>query len=114
VKLINGSQAFNFWQNPPAKVVRKYYFFDIQNPEEVIEGKQKPRVIERGPYSYDEKVEKKNVQFFGDNLVQFSPVSTIYFNKNLSVGDQNDLITVLNLPLLVSKNKLAIIYICFF
>ncbi len=39
------------WKNPPASVYRKYYFFDVQNPEEILAG-EKPYVVERGPYAY--------------------------------------------------------------
>ena len=99
--LKNNSQAFEYWSKPPATVIRKYYFFDIQNPIEVTKGTEKPRVLERGPYSYTVKMEKKNIQFLGDDLVRYSPVSTIFFNRNLSVGDENDIVTILNVPAMV-------------
>ncbi len=101
--LVNGSKAFEYWKNQPAKIVRKYYFFDLENSIQVQTGKEKPRFKERGPYSYIEKIEKRNIQFLGIELLRFSPVISLYFDRSLSVGDESDLITVLNIPSLVCR-----------
>ena len=112
---MNNTRAFEYWKNPPAHIVRKYYFFDIQNPDQVQLGLEKPRVIERGPYSYSEKIEKRNIEFLGLEIVRFSPVITLYFEPSLSVGDESDLITVLNIPALVSfdTSKLYLNYLLY-
>ena len=44
----------DYWKSPPAKLLRKYYFFDVQNPNEFRFGKQKPILVERGPYTYSQ------------------------------------------------------------
>lgn len=97
VVLVNNSVPFKYWKNPPAKVIRKYYFFNLNNPNEVINGKD-PVFTELGPYAYNEKIEKKNIKFINQSSVQFNPVSTISFEPTLSVGNEDDLITFLNLP----------------
>ncbi len=99
--LRNNSDAFNYWKSPPALITRKYYFFDVQNPDEVQMGIEKPRLVERGPYTYIEKWEKRNIEFLGLEVVRFSPVVTLYFEPNLSNGTENDIITVINVPALV-------------
>ena len=38
----NSSPAFKYWLDPPAKVYRKYYLFDVKNSKEIQEGKEKP------------------------------------------------------------------------
>ena len=110
---MNGSKAFEVWKNPPATIIRKYYFFDIQNPNEIQAGTEKPRFRERGPYSYIEKLEKKNIIFHGDDIISFSPVSTIYFEPSLSVGSEDDDTTFLNIPALVSCLFSFIIFLIF-
>ncbi len=66
-------------------------------------GIEKPRVVERGPYVYTEKWEKRNIEFLGKEKVRFSPVVTLYFEPNLSNGTESDIITVINVPALVFK-----------
>jgi hypothetical protein len=64
-------------------------------------GIEKPRIVERGPYTYIEKWEKRNIEFLGLEVVRFNPVVTLYFESNLSNGTENDVITVINVPALV-------------
>ena len=97
----NNSEAFAYWKDPPAKITRKYYLFDIKNPNEIQMGTEKPRVVERGPYTYVEKWEKRNIQFLGLEIIRFNPVITIYFEQSLSNGSESDVITVMNIPALV-------------
>lgn len=87
------SKAFEFWVNPPAKIYRKYYLFDVRNPLEVEKGLDKPFLIERGPYVYSEKWEKRNIKFFETDYVSYTPVVTLHFEESLSVGSENDTIT---------------------
>ena len=99
--LTNESKSFEYWKHPPVKVYRKFYFFDIQNPAAVQEGTEKPRLAERGPYTYSVIMEKQNVEFLGTDLIRYSPTTTLFFEPSMSVGDQSDLITVVNVPALV-------------
>ena len=95
------SKAFEFWINPPAKIYRKYYLFDIRNPLEVEQGIDKPFLVERGPYVYSEVWEKRNIKFLGFEYVSYTPVVTLHFEESLSVGSENDNITFLNVPAMV-------------
>lgn len=98
--LRNNSEAFNYWKDPPAIITRKYYLFDIQNPYELQMGVEKPRVVERGPYTYVEKWEKRNIEFLGVEIVRFNPVVSLFFEASLSIGSESDIITVMNVPAL--------------
>lgn len=54
-----------------------------------------------------EKLENTNVSFFDNDTLSFNPVRKIIFEKELSVGDPyRDIVTVTNIPLLVSIIKL--------
>lgn len=87
--------------DPPASIVRKYYLFDITNPQEVQMGTEKPRIIERGPYAYVETWERRNVEFLGLEILKFTPVVSLYFEPSLSNGSESDLITIMNIPAMV-------------
>jgi hypothetical protein len=92
------SSGFNYWMNPPANILRSYYFFDISNQEEFSQGRAKPQLIQRGPYVYREQWEKKKVQFLSDELVSYYQVSSIYFDQEKSNGTEDDMINFLNVP----------------
>lgn len=51
VVLRNGTEAFEAWENPPAPIYMQFYFFNLTNPAEVLEG-ERPAVLEMGPYTY--------------------------------------------------------------
>lgn len=80
---------------------RKYFFFEILNANEFLTGK-KPKLAQRGPYVYREKWEKRNVKFIDQEQIEYNPVSIIYFEPSLSVGDESDIITFLNIPAAVN------------
>ena len=50
--LSNHSDFAKIWQNPPITPHLKVYFFNLTNPEEFLSGKEKPNVVEIGPYTY--------------------------------------------------------------
>ena len=39
----------------------KFYFFEVTNPREVEAGLERPRLMERGPYSYLQYRRKVNI-----------------------------------------------------
>eukprot|EP00057_Strongylocentrotus_purpuratus_P023494 XP_011677968.1 PREDICTED: scavenger receptor class B member 1-like [Strongylocentrotus purpuratus] len=45
------SRFFPEWQQPSLPIYQSVYFFDIQNPDDLIKG-QRPKVVEKGPYVY--------------------------------------------------------------
>ncbi len=53
-------------------------------------------------FAQREKWEKKNIRFLGDELLSFTPVVTLHFEPDLSVGPETDHVTFLNIPAVVS------------
>ena len=98
--LKNGSQSFEYWLTPPAKIYRQYYFFDVKNPSAVAKG-SKPILIERGPYIYSESWKKDNIEFLDKTRLTYSPITSLQFEPALSNGSMTDEITILNIPLIV-------------
>lgn len=80
---------------------RKYYFFDIKNPSEILDG-EKPVLVERGPYTFREENHRHNIEHLDNNRTSFSLVKTLYFEPELSVGNKTDLIVFLNVPAMVT------------
>ncbi|XP_062899554.1 lysosome membrane protein 2-like isoform X2 [Mobula hypostoma] len=105
VQLKNGTATFETWRNPPPPIYMQFYFFNVTNPEEVLQGK-KPFVEERGPYTYREYKPKENVTFTDDgNLVSAVTPKTYVFVPELSIGDPEvDLIRTLNIPVVTVIN----------
>ncbi|KAM9677527.1 lysosome membrane protein 2 [Trichechus inunguis] len=103
IVLRNGTETFDSWEKPPLPVYTQFYFFNVTNPEEILEG-ETPLVTEVGPYTYRELRDKANVQF-GDNGTTISAVSNkaYVFERNLSIGDPKiDLIRTLNIPVVTA------------
>lgn len=97
------SNSTKTWSHPPAIIHRKYYFFEVLNADQLGSGESTmPNIKQRGPYVYEEVMEKRNIKFSDDiQNITYSPVSTLYFRAELSVGSDNDSFTFLNIPLLV-------------
>ena len=51
VRIDPSSLSFNMWKEIPVPFYLSVYFFDVINPNEILQG-QKPQVRERGPYVY--------------------------------------------------------------
>jgi len=92
--------------------------FNVTNPDDVLRGTiifrlllnlksefyicnfkgKKPILVERGPYSYKEVLDKRNIEFSEDgNQIKYTPVSTLYFDRNKSNGSEFDYVTFLSL-----------------
>ncbi|NXG52635.1 CD36 protein, partial [Psilopogon haemacephalus] len=50
--IANGTIAFQNWLVPGSSVYRQFWIFDVQNPSEVMEKGARPRLEQRGPYTY--------------------------------------------------------------
>ncbi|XP_006885364.1 PREDICTED: lysosome membrane protein 2 isoform X1 [Elephantulus edwardii] len=103
IVLKNGSEAFDSWEKPPLPVYTQFYFFNVTNPAEILNG-EIPQVIEVGPYTYRQLRNKANIQF-GDNGTTISAVSNkaYVFEQSLSIGDPKiDVIRTLNIPVVTA------------
>uniref|UniRef100_UPI00398F43C6 lysosome membrane protein 2-like n=1 Tax=Pristiophorus japonicus TaxID=55135 RepID=UPI00398F43C6 len=103
VQLRNGTVAFENWENPPPPIYMQFYFFNVTNPGEVLDG-GKPFLEEKGPYTYREYNPKENVTFVEDGkLVSAMTPKTYVFVPELSAGDpETDLIRTVNIPVVLT------------
>jgi len=84
-----------------------FTFFEVTNWVEVATGSAKPRLVERGPYVFDEKKRKEILNVSKDHLT-YRQYKSFQFNENSSVGSLEDVITIVNVPAIVSLNHLII------
>uniref|UniRef100_A0A3Q1CBR8 Scavenger receptor class B, member 2c n=1 Tax=Amphiprion ocellaris TaxID=80972 RepID=A0A3Q1CBR8_AMPOC len=96
--LKNGTEAFEAWENPPAPIYMQFYFFNLTNPLEVLDG-DRPAVVEIGPYTYREHRPMEQVVFH-DNGTRVTAVNTktYVFQRNMSRGPESDIIRTVNIP----------------
>lgn len=105
VVLQNGTEAFNAWENPPAPIYMQFYFFNLTNPLEVLDG-NRPAVVEIGPYTYREYRPMEEVSFL-ENGTKVAAVNkkTYIFQPNMSRGPETDLIRTVNIPAMAVMEK---------
>lgn len=98
VVLKNGTDAFEAWKDPPAHIYMQFYFFNLTNPQEVLDG-ERPAVVEIGPYTYREYRPMEQIDF-QDNGTKVTAVNskTYIFQRNMSRGPESDLIRTVNIP----------------
>ncbi|XP_061763940.1 lysosome membrane protein 2c [Nerophis ophidion] len=98
VVLRNGTVAFDAWENPPAPIYMQFYFFNLTNPLEVLDG-ERPAVVEIGPYTYREYRPMEEVSFDANGTtVAAVNTKTYIFQANMSRGLQTDLIRTVSIP----------------
>ncbi|XP_071798477.1 scavenger receptor class B member 1-like [Asterias amurensis] len=92
------SLVYQEWQNPSLPVYQRFYFFDLQNPDEVLKGGT-PEVKEIGPYSYRLFLPKENISFNSNDTVTFLQKYRYVFDPSESVGSEHDVFTSANIPM---------------
>ncbi|XP_034565557.1 lysosome membrane protein 2-like isoform X2 [Notolabrus celidotus] len=107
IVLVEGSRVFESWKTPPPPVYMEYFFFNVTNVDEFLQG-EKPEVKQVGPYTYREYRYKDNVSMV-ENGTKVSAYNTksFVFLRDKSVGDPTvDNITTVNIPSWAVMNKL--------
>ncbi|XP_055895678.1 lysosome membrane protein 2-like isoform X2 [Biomphalaria glabrata] len=106
----NGSFAFKFWQKPPVPVSFNIYVFHITNPDEILAGTAPPSVIEKGPYVYMMHIEKTSIKWHDNDTVEYVQPQTFVFNRDASVGPDDENFTTINIPYITTATILQYEY----
>lgn len=102
VPLTENSAVIKSWKSPPVTPLLRLYFFNFTNPDGFLAG-EKPKLREVGPYVYRQKWQKENVRWFdGGEEVEYEQTKTFHFAPDLSVGTEDDIVTLPNVPMIVS------------
>jgi len=86
----------DMWIETP-KLQTSVYIFDVENAKEVLNG-GKAKLVEKGPYVYDEYHHKKNVIWNPNGTVSYENVREYHFNPRKSKGSLDDKLTIVNAP----------------
>ncbi|XP_069192737.1 lysosome membrane protein 2-like [Procambarus clarkii] len=92
-----GSKKDRMWKTAEINVHYTVYIFNLTNPRQFMAG-ERPRVQEVGPYVYTMKEVKENVVYRDDGTVEYQGRPMYYFQKDLSSGSEDDMITTVNIP----------------
>uniref|UniRef100_T1JA91 Scavenger receptor class B member 1 n=1 Tax=Strigamia maritima TaxID=126957 RepID=T1JA91_STRMM len=88
---------FDNWAALSLPLSMKFYFFDVQNPIDVVYNGAKPKLVEKGPYTFSETREKINITWNEtEHTVTYRQIRNYKFEKSQSVGDIDDDITLPN------------------
>jgi len=97
---------YNIWKDIPVPMHVSFRFFHVQNPLEIVTLGEKPYLTERGPYVYSEKRHKKNIVFAKNGtIVSFNEIQVFHFVPEMSAGDEDDELRLLNVPFLTVLNQ---------
>ncbi|KAM3832488.1 LOW QUALITY PROTEIN: platelet glycoprotein 4-like [Vipera latastei] len=98
-----GTVAYENWLVPGSPVYRQFWFFDVQNPEEVMENGSAPILQQKGPYTYRMRyLPKENITEHHDNILSYLQPNIIRFQPDMSIGSENDTITTVNLAVVAA------------
>ncbi|XP_010164697.1 platelet glycoprotein 4 isoform X2 [Antrostomus carolinensis] len=99
----NGTIAFENWLVPGSSVYREFWVFHVQNPSEVLEQGARPKLEQRGPYTYRVRyLPKENITENSDGTISYMLPNVARFEPDMSVGSENDTITCLNLAVVAA------------
>uniref|UniRef100_A0A8C9TUI9 Platelet glycoprotein 4 n=1 Tax=Scleropages formosus TaxID=113540 RepID=A0A8C9TUI9_SCLFO len=106
VVLENGTTAYENWISTAVPVYRQFWIFEVKNPVQVVENGSIPQVTEKGPYTYRIRyLPKENVTEHSNNTIAFLLPAGAIFEPLLSVGLEEDSVTILNLAVAVSSRS---------
>ncbi|XP_010144318.1 PREDICTED: platelet glycoprotein 4 [Buceros rhinoceros silvestris] len=101
--IANGTIAFENWLVPGSSVYRQFWIFDVQNPSEVINNGSRPKLEQRGPYTYRVRyLPKENITENADGTISYMLPNVARFEPDMSVGTENDTFTCLNLAVVAA------------
>ncbi|KAI8798272.1 lysosome membrane protein 2 [Biomphalaria glabrata] len=95
--LKNGSDSFKNWQSPRTPIKFQIWIFNVTNHDEIIQGR-KPHVQQHGPYTYREHREKIDIKYFDNGTVTYRELRSFVFDRENSVGSEDDTYYTVNLP----------------
>lgn len=104
IPLYNGSDSMARWLKVKSPFGMEFIIFHVVNSDAVSAGVEKPILIEKGPYFFDEIREKEATSFRDDgNLIVYNNYKKYYFNQQKSFGSLEDKVIIPNVPAIVSS-----------
>lgn len=101
---LNSSETYKNWIKNPVPIYFQIWVWNLTNPEEVQAGKSKPSIAQKGPYTYSEHRQKVDITFHDNDTVTYRELRYFAFERDLSVEDENDTFTTVNIPMMTVAN----------
>ncbi len=111
LRLTPDSKALGGFVEPPVNPMLFFYAFNLTNLDDFLAGRDKPRLVELGPYTYRSTIGKTNVEHSdGDNTIGYT-TRTVYqyapeYKPPVRGTDDSDMIVVPNIPLFGAMLKM--------
>ncbi|XP_043529819.1 scavenger receptor class B member 1 isoform X1 [Frieseomelitta varia] len=105
IALRDGGRTFNWWREPPVSPRLSIYIYNVTNADEFLNDGEKPALQELGPYVYVQHWEKVDVQFHDNDTLSYKLRKEFTFAPELSVGMEEDLVVVPNVPMLSATSQ---------
>ncbi|XP_023576256.1 scavenger receptor class B member 1 isoform X2 [Octodon degus] len=102
VRIDPSSLSFSMWKEIPVPFYMSVYFFDVMNPDEVLQGAT-PEVQERGPYVYRQFRRKNSISFHDNDTVSFRENGSFHFQPDKSRGSESDYIMLPNILVMAAS-----------
>ncbi|RWS04523.1 Lysosome membrane protein 2-like protein, partial [Dinothrombium tinctorium] len=106
LSLRKDSRMLKRWSKIELPIYLKIYLFEVTNPDEVEYQKGKPILKERGPYTF---IESRYKEILGyeqeERLVKYKEFTSFHFDRSNSIGDLEEEITFLNVPVVAAINN---------
>lgn len=105
IALRDGGRTFGWWREPPVSPQLSVYIYNVTNADEFLNDGEKPTLEELGPYVYMQHWEKVEVKFNDNDTVSYRVKKRFVFSPELSVGSEEDLVVVPNVPMLSATSQ---------
>lgn len=101
--LKDGKKIMDAFIIPPVPIYMSFYLFNLSNAQDVLYYGAKPNVTEVGPYVYEEKREKFDLEFSDDGeSVEYQQTKTYFWREDKNPGrSQTDVITTANVVMVL-------------
>jgi len=101
LRLTTDSRALPSWIDPPVNPTLFFYVFNLTNEEAFLAGREKPNLVELGPYAYTQDIEKVEVTHTpGEEAIRYMFKTVYTWSHEQSERDeQRDVVVVPNIPL---------------
>ncbi|KFQ37975.1 Platelet glycoprotein 4 [Mesitornis unicolor] len=101
--IVNGTIAYENWLVPGSSVYRQFWIFNVLNPSEVLDEGARPKLEQKGPYTYRVRyLPKENITEHSDGTISYMLPNIARFEPDMSVGPENDTVTCLNLAVVAA------------
>jgi len=92
------SANFPFWSDLPAPIQTSMFVFNVSNPEQFLAGLEKPKLVEVGPFVFDEFHQKVGLVWNSNGTVTYKQIRTFQFDAKASKASLDDKLVILNIP----------------